>query len=200
MTPPDSGAHTKKVGLTERVRFNKHSARHSNNLSNTLQNHLESLFECSSSSGSRVAAGKPSSNRGTRTLLYGQVESVEQGCHAVVRTDRQVESVEEVCFLHRHTRVPGLTDMMLDIRHLATVDANGVVPVSVPLLLVAATPLLCFAFVAHRLQLGGLESHLLVGLVRCFAQLMVLGSILTPIFTEGLDRPWLVFLCESFKL
>jgi len=119
MTPPDSGAHTKKVGLTERVRFNKHSARHSNNLSNTLQNHLESLFECSSSSGSRVAAGKPSSNRGTRTLLYGQVESVEQGCHAVVRTDRQVESVEEVCFLHRHTRVPGLHHRY-DVGHTAS--------------------------------------------------------------------------------
>ena len=79
--------------------------------------------------------------------------------------------------------------------HLETVHANGVVPVSVPLLLFTATPLLCFAFAAHRL-LGGLESRLLVGLVRCFAQLMVLGSVLTPIFLKGLDWPWLVFLCE----
>jgi len=88
---------------------------------------------------------------------------------------------------------------MSDIRHLATVHANGVVPVSVPLLLVAATPLLCFAFAAHRLELG-IESHLLVGLARCFAQLMVLGSVLTPIFLKGLDWPWLVFLYVSFMI
>lgn len=112
---------------------------------------------------------------------------------------------------------------MSDIRHLATVHANGVVPVSVPLLLVAATPLLCFAFAAHRLELG-IESHLLVGLARCFAQLsksprlcgmqdllrntdthyrkheVVLGSVLTPIFLKGLDWPWLVFLCECYKV
>ena len=75
------------------------------------------------------------------------------------------------------------------------IDANGVVHVSTPILVLSAFPLVCIAFLGHRFELG-LENALAVGIIRSFIQLMILGLILHPIFVMGMDWPWLVCLCE----
>ena len=66
---------------------------------------------------------------------------------------------------------------------------------STPILLLSALPLLCFAYISQRFDLG-LQNALVVGTIRSFVQLMILGWILHPIFVMGLDWPWLVGLCE----
>ena len=99
---------------------------------------------------------------------------------------------------------PSSLDLLSQL-HLHSVETamdannNGVVHVSPPVLLLSAVPLLCIAFVGHKFDLG-LENTLIVGIVRSFVQLMILGLILHPIFVMGMDWPWLVFLCELFPL
>lgn len=73
----------------------------------------------------------------------------------------------------------------------------GVAHVGTPAAMISALPLLCMACLFHRLDLGAsLRNSLLVGVARCFVQLSALGWVLRPIFTWGVDRPWLVGLCE----
>ena len=74
-------------------------------------------------------------------------------------------------------------------------SSNAVQHVSTPTLLLSALPLICVAYTVHIFGLG-VESDLLIGIVRSFIQLSVLGFILQPIFTMGLDKPWLVGLCK----
>jgi hypothetical protein len=71
--------------------------------------------------------------------------------------------------------------------------ANGVVHVSIPILVLSALPLLCLAFIGHDL---GMKNELIVGIIRSFVQLMILGLILHPIFIIGMGMPWLVGICE----
>lgn len=78
-------------------------------------------------------------------------------------------------------------------------DANGVVHVSTPVLLLSAAPLLFIAAASHRFDLG-LTNALIIGIIRSFVQLMILGMILHPIFVLGVDWPWVVGLCEYFVL
>eukprot|EP00580_Thalassiosira_gravida_P017493 CAMPEP_0201658358 /NCGR_PEP_ID=MMETSP0494-20130426/1263_1 /ASSEMBLY_ACC=CAM_ASM_000839 /TAXON_ID=420259 /ORGANISM="Thalassiosira gravida, Strain GMp14c1" /LENGTH=687 /DNA_ID=CAMNT_0048135331 /DNA_START=4 /DNA_END=2067 /DNA_ORIENTATION=- len=76
---------------------------------------------------------------------------------------------------------------------------NGVIPVSPNLLLLAAVPLLLIALAGHRYNLG-LQNSLLIGIVRSFVQLMILGSILHPIFQWGVPLPWVVFVYVLFMI
>jgi len=76
-------------------------------------------------------------------------------------------------------------------------SSNTVQHVSTPTLLLSALPLICVAYTVHRLKLG-VENTLLIGIVRSFIQLSILGFILQPIFTLGLDKPWLVGLYLLF--
>ena len=73
--------------------------------------------------------------------------------------------------------------------------STGAVHVSTSTLLLSAFPLLCIAYILRRFNLG-VENRLLVGIVRAFVQLSILGLILHPIFLMGMDMPWLVGLCE----
>ena len=73
--------------------------------------------------------------------------------------------------------------------------STGAVHVSTSTLLLSAFPLLCIAYILRRFNLG-VENRLLVGIVRAFVQLSILGLILHPIFLMGMDKPWLVGLCE----
>ncbi|KAL7550945.1 hypothetical protein ACHAWF_014154 [Thalassiosira exigua] len=78
-------------------------------------------------------------------------------------------------------------------------DANGVVHVPTPVVLLSALPLFCIDFLGRRFELG-LENNLLVGIGRSFVQLMILGWILHPIFEMGMGWPWLVFLYVLFMI
>lgn len=71
--------------------------------------------------------------------------------------------------------------------------ASGVVHVSYPILALSALPLLCLAFMGRDL---GLRNELIVGVVRSFIQLMILGLILHPIFTIGMNLPLIVGTCK----
>ena len=77
----------------------------------------------------------------------------------------------------------------------SNVDSFGVVPVTVPILILSAAPLLAIAYVGHKYEMG-LENTLLVGILRSFVQLTILGWILHPIFVMGIRWPWIVFLCK----
>ncbi len=78
-------------------------------------------------------------------------------------------------------------------------DATGVIHVSTPTLVLTAIPLFFIAFLGHRLDLG-LTNELIIGVIRCFVQLMILGMILHPIFVMGMGWPWLVGLCEYLSI
>ena len=78
-------------------------------------------------------------------------------------------------------------------------DATGVVHVATPVLLLSAVPLLFIAAASHRFELG-LTNALIIGIIRSFVQLMILGMILHPIFVMGMDWPWVVGLCEYLVL
>lgn len=91
--------------------------------------------------------------------------------------------------------VGGAPQMPGDDAHHAEANNNGVVHVGTPTLLLSAFPLLCIAFVGHKFGMG-MENALIVGIIRSFVQLMVLGLILHPIFLMGMDWPGLVGLCE----
>jgi ABC-type iron transport system FetAB permease component len=71
--------------------------------------------------------------------------------------------------------------------------ASGVVHVSNPILVISALPLLCLALMGRDL---GMRNELIVAIIRSFVQLMVLGLILHPIFTIGMDLPLVVGICK----
>lgn len=76
---------------------------------------------------------------------------------------------------------------------------EGLVHVSTPFLFVSVTPLLFLAYVSWSMGLE-LESPIVVGALRTSVQLTVLGLILNPIFTWGIELWWLVLLYVLFML
>ena len=74
-------------------------------------------------------------------------------------------------------------------------SGGEVIHVSTAHLIATALPLLLVAYVGHHFDLG-VENGLIIGIVRSFTQLIVLGMVLKPIFVIGMDSPWIVALCE----
>ena len=82
---------------------------------------------------------------------------------------------------------------------LASDATEGLIHVSTPLLLISTVPLLFHAYISSQMGLG-LESPIVVGTLRTFVQLSILGSILRPIFFWGIDLWWLVLLYVLFMV
>jgi putative ABC transport system permease protein len=78
-------------------------------------------------------------------------------------------------------------------------ETNGLIHVTTPFLLFSATPLLGLALVSWHMGLD-LESPIVVGVLRTFVQLSVLGAILHPIFHYGVEYYWLVFFYCIFMI
>ncbi|KAL3811369.1 hypothetical protein ACHAXA_011333 [Cyclostephanos tholiformis] len=78
---------------------------------------------------------------------------------------------------------------------MAQAHESGVVHVSNPILVISALPLLCLAFMGRDL---GMRNELIVAITRSFVQLMILGLILHPIFTIGMDMPLVVGIYVFF--
>jgi putative ABC transport system permease protein len=76
-------------------------------------------------------------------------------------------------------------------------DPNGLIHVSMLSLLFTMMPLLGLALVSWLMGLD-LESPIVVGSIRTFVQLSILGAILHPIFTWGVQYSWLVYLYVLF--
>lgn len=76
---------------------------------------------------------------------------------------------------------------------------EGLIPVSTPLLIISTIPLFIHAFLSSQMGLG-LESPIVVGILRTFVQLSVLGAILRPIFHWGIELWWLVLLYVLFMV
>lgn len=76
---------------------------------------------------------------------------------------------------------------------------DELIHVSTPLLILSAVPLLIHAFLSSQMGLG-LESPIVVGILRTFIQLTILGAILRPIFFWGIDLWWLVLLYVLFMV
>lgn len=76
-------------------------------------------------------------------------------------------------------------------------DPNGLIHVSTLSLLFSMMPLLGLALVSWHMGLA-LESPIVVGTLRTFVQLSILGAILQPIFTWGVEYYWLVLLYVLF--
>ena len=66
-------------------------------------------------------------------------------------------------------------------------SVEGPIHVSTPLLLLSTTPLFGLALCSYQMGFG-LESPMVVGAIRTFAQLSILGAILHPIFVLGEQR------------
>lgn len=75
----------------------------------------------------------------------------------------------------------------------------GLIRVPVSLLLLSTAPLLGLAFLSHRMKLG-LESPIVVGILRTLGQLAILGAILHPIFALGIRCWWIVCLYVLFMV
>jgi putative ABC transport system permease protein len=78
-------------------------------------------------------------------------------------------------------------------------EANGLIHVTTPFLLLSAAPLLGLALVSWHMGLD-LESPIVVGVLRTFVQLSVLGAILKPIFNYGFECYWLVAIYCIFMV
>ena len=74
----------------------------------------------------------------------------------------------------------------------------GIVHVTTTHLIATALPLLLIAAAGRHFDLGIENNGLMVGIVRSFFQLNVLGIILQPIFVLGMDMAWVVGLCEYY--
>lgn len=70
-------------------------------------------------------------------------------------------------------------------------NTSELVKVATPLLLLSMVPILSIALISWHLDLK-LESPIVVGTFRTFAQLSILGLILQPIFVWGEQKWWLV--------
>ena len=75
---------------------------------------------------------------------------------------------------------------------------GGIVHVSTTHLIATALPLLLISAAGRHFDLGIENNGLVVGIVRSFFQLNVLGIILQPIFVLGMDMAWVVGLCEYY--
>lgn len=82
---------------------------------------------------------------------------------------------------------------------IATYDHEELIDVSLWTLTLAAIPLLIISCCSWYLDIG-IESPLLIGTIRSFVQLSILGLILTPIFIEGETLWQLVFLYVAFMI
>lgn len=78
-------------------------------------------------------------------------------------------------------------------------DTEVLIYVSQPLLLLSTLPLFIYAFISSQMGLG-LESPVVVGVLRAFVQLSVLGAILRPIFQWGIHWWWLVLMYVLFMV
>jgi putative ABC transport system permease protein len=78
-------------------------------------------------------------------------------------------------------------------------STDELIHVSTPLLVLSAVPLLILAFISSQMGLG-LESPMVVGIIRAFIQLSILGAILRPIFFFGTHQWWLVLLYVLFMV
>lgn len=70
-------------------------------------------------------------------------------------------------------------------------DEQLLLAVSTPLLLLTMAPLLLVMWISHQMDLS-LERPIIVGAIRTFVQLSILGMILEPIFVRGETCGWLV--------
>jgi ABC-type iron transport system FetAB permease component len=78
-------------------------------------------------------------------------------------------------------------------------NSLGLIHVSTELLLISAIPLLGLAFVSRSMDLQ-LESPIVVGVLRTFIQLFILGAVLRPIFVSGNEHSWVVLLYTLFMI
>eukprot|EP00539_Tryblionella_compressa_P010620 CAMPEP_0178799794 /NCGR_PEP_ID=MMETSP0745-20121128/12486_1 /TAXON_ID=913974 /ORGANISM="Nitzschia punctata, Strain CCMP561" /LENGTH=572 /DNA_ID=CAMNT_0020458551 /DNA_START=23 /DNA_END=1741 /DNA_ORIENTATION=- len=70
-------------------------------------------------------------------------------------------------------------------------QSEELIQVSVWEIVISMLPLLAVALLSHEMQLN-IESPILVGTIRTFVQLSLLGFVLDPIFHYGVDWWWLV--------
>ena len=63
------------------------------------------------------------------------------------------------------------------------INGDGLVNISIPFLTLSTVPLLLYAFLARHLDLG-IDNNIIVGCLRTFVQLSILGTILKPIFEQ----------------
>jgi putative ABC transport system permease protein len=78
-------------------------------------------------------------------------------------------------------------------------ESDDLINITTAQLFLCMLPIFFIAFLSNRMGLH-LERPLLVGVVRVFVQLSVLGAVLAPIFTYGRDRCWVVLLYVAFML
>jgi len=78
-------------------------------------------------------------------------------------------------------------------------DPEGLIHVSTSLLFISTVPLFIYAFLSSQMGLG-LESPMVVGVLRTGCQLTILGAILRPIFFWGIQLWWLVLLYVLFMV
>lgn len=71
---------------------------------------------------------------------------------------------------------------------------GGIVHVTTTHLIATALPLLLIAAAGRHFDLGIENNGLMVGIVRSFVQLNILGIILQPIFVLGMEMAWVVCL------
>jgi putative ABC transport system permease protein len=76
---------------------------------------------------------------------------------------------------------------------------NGLIPVSIPSLIISMMPLWGMAGISFYWGLG-LESSLITGTIRVGIQLSILGAILQPIFTYGAKHWWIVLIYVLFMI
>lgn len=103
----------------------------------------------------------------------------------------------------------GLTQSLLEAIHQATPPLlsesddlsshNGLIEVSPAFLALSTLPLLGLAAVSFVMRLG-LESPIVVGLIRTLVQLSILGAILHPIFYWGQRRWYVVAAYVAFMI
>lgn len=79
------------------------------------------------------------------------------------------------------------------------IEPVGLVDISISTLAVSLLPLVGVAFASHQMGLQ-LESPIVVGMIRAFVQLSILGAILVPIFYYGTLRWWIVAIYMLFMI
>jgi uncharacterized protein (TIGR00245 family) len=92
---------------------------------------------------------------------------------------------------HTHNGLLSVTDRQRVLFSDVNTDPQLLLHVSTPLLLLTMTPLLLIIYISYKMELR-LERPIIVGCVRTFVQLSILGMILEPIFVRGRTWSWLV--------
>jgi putative ABC transport system permease protein len=85
------------------------------------------------------------------------------------------------------------------LMHRLLPNGEPLINVSTPLVLLTMTPLALVAWASWMMGLN-LESPIVVGTIRAFVQLTILGFILKPIFSRGEDWWWLVIAYTIFMV